>query len=128
MTEFDSSELVEVESRRDFWRQVKMPGIFLCCRLYLFDLNDVFQCRPFFRLGKFVLNPPGEVFLAFQVDDRVFLGHPDVGVTGDLACLDTRPAHLLPPRDVRAPKRMRPESGEVATLGSCGLVQFLPDS
>lgn len=68
--------------------------------------------------GEAFLNQAREFFLAGELDLRVFLGHPDRAVAGDLRCLNARPTNLLPPCNIRPPERVRSESGEVAAL--CG--------
>jgi hypothetical protein len=41
------------------------------------------------------------------LDLRVFLGHPDRAVAGDLRRLNARPTYLLSPRDVGASEGVR---------------------
>lgn len=76
-------------------QKLTLPSLFL-------DLDDVPACDTLLRLRELVLNPAREVFLALHLNDGVFFRHSDVGVARDLARLDARPAHLLPPHDIRA--------------------------
>ena len=69
------------------------------------------------RTGQSFLDQPREFFLTGELDLRVFLGHPDRAVAGDLGRLNARPAYLLAPRDVGASKGVRTEAGEIASFG-----------
>ena len=48
-------------------------------------------------------------------------------MTGDLGRFDGAAADLLPPRDVGAAERVRPQALEVATFRACGLVERVAD-
>src|ERR1700733_15105609 len=63
-----------------------------------------------------LLDQAGEFFLPVELDLGVAFRHPDGTVAGDFRCLNARPADLLPPRNIGAPERMRPEALEVAAL------------
>src|ERR1039457_4784968 len=89
------------------------------------DLDDVLAIEALFRPGQFVLDAAGQVFLPFQLDDRVLLRHANVGVAGDFAGLNARTAHLLTPRDIGSSERVRPQAGEIAAFSLGGPVEFL---
>src|SRR6185437_3978174 len=67
--------------------------------------------------GQSLLDQPREFFLASELNLRVFLGHADRAVAGDLRRLNARPADLLPPRDVGATEGVRTQSRKIATFG-----------
>ena len=79
---------------------------------------------PFIRgVCKFLLDAARQFVLPFGRDEGVFAGHLQIAVAGDLRRLDGAAADLLPPGNVRAPERVRPEPREVAALGLRSLVE-----
>ena len=79
--------------------------------------DDGAQCLVFWRgAGKLLLDAAGEFILPLRRDEGVFAGHLQVAVASDLRGFDGAAADLLPPRNIRAPERVRPEAFEVAAL------------
>ena len=74
-------------------------------------------------ITELLLNPACQFILPLGRDEGVFAGHLQIAVASDLRGFDGATANLLPPRDVRASERVRPEAFEVASLGIRRLMQ-----
>jgi hypothetical protein len=70
----------------------------------------------FTHASKSLLNPASEFVLSGELDLRIFFGHPQRAVAGDVRRLDARSADLLPPRDIGAPEGVRADSKEITAL------------
>ena len=70
-----------------------------------------------------LLDGSGQLVLALYVHERVVRCHIYVGMASNFRSFNCAPAHLLTPRNVRAPEGMRAESFKVTVLRLRGLVK-----